>query len=355
MEFDIYKLLRPNIQNLSPYSSARDEFYGDEGIFLDANENPFPSDFNRYPDPFQRKLKEALAPVKGVRPSEIILGNGSDEILDLIFRSFCIPGKDSVVTIKPSYGMYRVLADLNDLNLIEVALNTEFQIDASSVLKAAEEAKLIILCSPNNPTGNELDRNEIHKILQNFNGIVVIDEAYSDFSDISSAIELLDDYPNLIISQTLSKAYGLAGIRIGIGISSEEIIRVLNTVKPPYNVNAGSQRVALERLKNTETVHKEIIQIKMERSRLFTYLQTNENIIKVYPTEANFILFKVNDANIWYKYLVEKGIVIRNRTNNFGCTNCLRITVGTNEENNRFMEIVDEMKNNPVFQNSIAK
>lgn len=338
-------LVRPSLSNLKPYSSARDEFKGVEGVFLDANENPFSSEVNRYPDPQHRDLKKILAPMKGVKQEQILIGNGSDEVLDLIFRAFCEPGEDKVVTIKPSYGMYKVLANINNVGLEEVPLTETFDVDAKTILKVAEGAKMIILCSPNNPTGNNLNRDEIKVILERFNGLVVVDEAYIDFSTTPSLVSWLSDFENLFICQTLSKAFGLAGIRVGIGLGNEQVIALLHKIKPPYNVNSLSQKVALKRLKNVSDVREELIQIKMERSRIEEYLLQNELVKVVYPSESNFFLFKVDDANAFYTYFIERNVILRNRTNVFGCKNCLRITIGTQEENNRFIEVFDYLKN----------
>lgn len=338
---NIKTLTRDNVRTLTPYASARDEFNGDAGIFLDANENPFPSKVNRYPDPQQRKLKSAFATLRDVQEDQLIIGNGSDEILDLVFRAFCEPKEDFVVTIKPSYGMYKVLANINNVKLTEVALDEQFELDAAAILAVAEGAKMIVLCSPNNPTGNLLSRTSIKKILDQFNGLVVVDEAYIDFSDNASMINELSNYQNLMISQTFSKAFGMAGIRVGIGIAHPAIIEVLNRIKPPYNVNVVSQEMALNRLDGIEDVLSEVTRLKLERSRLQNYLQKHEKVKGVYPTDANFILFKVSDANHCYERLVEHSVIIRNRTTAYGCENCLRLTVGTKEENNRFMEVFD--------------
>jgi histidinol-phosphate aminotransferase len=344
-KINVQDLVRPSLKNLKPYSSARDEFKGVQGVFLDANENPFATEVNRYPDPHHRDLKKALAPLKGVKQEQILIGNGSDEVLDLLFRALCEPGVDKVVTIKPSYGMYEVLANINNVGLEEVTLTKTYDIDADSILKAAEGAKMIILCSPNNPTGNNLNRNEIKKILENFNGLVVVDEAYIDFSTTPSLLSWLPDFENLFICQTLSKAFGMAGIRLGVGLGNEEMIAFLHKIKPPYNVNSLSQKIALKRLENIGGVEEELIQIKMERSRVEEYLLQNELVKVVYPSESNFFLFKVDDANAFYTYFVERNVILRNRTNVFGCKNCLRITIGTQEENNRFIEVFESLKN----------
>lgn len=343
-EINIEALTRDNVRRLTPYSSARDEFTGAEGVFLDANENPFPSKVNRYPDPQQRELKRKFSDLRGVRVDQLIVGNGSDEILDLVFRAFCEPSKDFVVTIKPSYGMYKVLANINDIKLSEVALDHKFDLDVESILDVSEGAKMIILCSPNNPTGNLLNKAGIKEILEKFNGLVLIDEAYIDFADNASLLNELDNYQNLMISQTFSKAFGMAGIRVGVGIAHPEIIEILNRIKPPYNVNGVSQEMAEIRLDQIKEVASEITQLKLERSRLINYLEQDDKVLRIYPTDANFILFKVDDANAYYDKLVDHRVIVRNRTNSFGCENCLRLTVGTKEENNRFMEVFDTIK-----------
>lgn len=341
MKFDLDKLVRPNILFSKPYSSARDEFTGKEGVFLDANENPFQSAINRYPDPYQRELKRAISEVKRIDEQNVFIGNGSDEVLDLLFRVFCEPGKDKVVSIKPSYGMYNVLAGINDVELVEVALSDEFVLDSSAVLKAAIGAKLIFLCSPNNPTGNLLNRNEILTIIKEFDGIVVVDEAYIDFSNGKSLLLEIDNFPNVFVVQTLSKAYGMAGIRVGLGFGAKEVVAYLNKVKPPYNVNVLSQNFALARVNDLPKVTEEVMQILLERSRILAYLASNNHVLKIYRTDANFILFKVPDANKLYAYFVQNGVVVRNRTTQFGCENCLRVTIGTHEENERFIQLFD--------------
>ena len=348
MSFKLENIVRPNVLAMEPYSSARDEYEGTEGVFLDANENPFPSAVNRYPDPYQRQLKAEIARVKGVRENQLLIGNGSDEVLDLLFRAFCTPSQDKVVTIKPSYGMYKVLAQTNDVNLIEVALDANFNLDAESVLFSAKDAKMIILCSPNNPTGNLLNRNEISKILNEFNGIVAIDEAYIDFSNGKTFLQELTNHQNLVVIQTLSKAYGMAGIRVGIGFASTEIIDVLNKIKPPYNVNSVSQSFALARLKDMEKVTEEVMQILLERSRVLEVLMQTTWVEKIFRTDANFILFKVPNADKLYAYFAKNGVVVRNRSKQYNCENCLRVTIGTHEENERFITVLKAFKNPPL-------
>lgn len=341
MSFKIENIARANVLAIDPYASARDEFDGAGEVFLDANENPFPSAVNRYPDPYQKELKAEIAKVKGIQETQIIVGNGSDEVLDLLFRAFCEPGKDTVVTIKPTYGMYNVLAKTNDVNLVEVPLDSDFNLDASAILTSAKAAKMIVLCSPNNPTGNLLNRNEIIKILNEFHGLVVIDEAYIDFSNGKTFLKELSNYENLFVCQTLSKAYGMAGIRIGLGFGNPKVIDLLNKIKPPYNVNTVSQNFALARLKDMKTVSQEVMQILLERSRVLEFMMNSEVIEKIYRTDANFVLFKVKNANELYHFFAENGVVVRNRSKQFGCENCLRVTIGTHEENERFRMVLE--------------
>ena len=347
-EFNLQNLVRANVQKLQPYSSARDEYKasGTEMIFLDANENPFENGVNRYPDPQQRDLKSALAKLKNVNQEQILLGNGSDEVLDLIFRAFCEPFVDNVITLPPTYGMYKVLAEINNIENREVLLTEEFQLDVKSILKSVDEqTKLLFICSPNNPTGNAFDARAIKTILENFNGIVVIDEAYIDFSSYETWIGFLDLYPNLIITQTLSKAYGMAGIRLGVCYASSAIISVLNKIKPPYNVNELTQQKALERVLAVDEVFDEVESILEERNRLMIALQEIKFIKEIFPTDANFVLIKVDDANERYQELIEKGIVIRNRTTQPLCENTLRFTIGTSEENKKLIEALKEIDN----------
>ncbi|MCM4158971.1 histidinol-phosphate transaminase [Antarcticibacterium flavum] len=346
-KFNLDNLTRENIRNISPYSSARDEFQstGNSMIFLDANENPFETDVNRYPDPQQRDLKEELSAIKGVHRHCILLGNGSDEVLDLLFRAFCEPGKDNVITLPPTYGMYKVLAGINNIENREVLLTTAFEPDVKQILKKIDEAtKMIFLCSPNNPTGNSFSEANVLEILENFSGLVVIDEAYIDFSEKESWIKRLEDFPNLVITQTLSKAYGMAGIRLGICYASEEIIRILNRIKPPYNVNELTQQRALERLQHKEDVDSEVSGILDERKGLFEALLEVNYISKVYPSDANFFLILVDDAGKRYEQLLEKNIVIRNRTKEPLCENTLRITIGTAKENKELLQALKELE-----------
>ena len=340
-KFDINSLVRENVKAMMPYSSARDEFEDfdtAEMIFLDANENPFENGVNRYPDPQQVTVKSVLAEQNGVDKNQILLGNGSDEVLDLLFRAFCEPKIDNVITLPPTYGMYGVLANLNAVENREVLLSTDFQPQLDAIMKVVDtNSKMIFLCSPNNPTGNSFSEESVHYLLDNFKGLVVIDEAYIDFSDKASWIQKINAYPNLIITQTLSKAYGLAGIRLGICYASTAIIAVLNKIKPPYNVNELTQKRALERLANPNQIKEEINSIIAQREQLLKVLNEVNFVSNIYPTEANFILIKVDNANQRYDELIAKGIVIRNRTTQPLCENTLRLTIGTEEENQKLI------------------
>lgn len=340
--FNLNNLIRENIKSLQPYSSARDEYKDvaiNEMIFLDANENPFENGVNRYPDPQQNKVKQALSKINGIDPKNILLGNGSDEVLDLIFRAFCEPNKDNIITLPPTYGMYSVLANINAIEDRKVMLSTDFQPKVEQILSSVDKnTKVLFLCSPNNPTGNSFSTENVETLLQRFPGLVVIDEAYIDFSEQESWANQLKIYPNLIITQTLSKAYGMAGIRLGICVASEEIIQILNTIKPPYNVNKLTQQKALERLQNREGVAQEIASILSERNQLLIALEEISFIEKIYASDANFVLIKVDDANKRYNELIANGIVIRNRTTQPLCENTLRLTVGTKEENEKLMK-----------------
>lgn len=329
-------LIRKNVKNMSAYSSARDEFNADEEnfLFLDANENPFNTDYNRYPDPYQHELKSAISEIKQIPKKNILLGNGSDEVLDLIFRAFCEPKEDEIITMPPTYGMYEVLANLNDIKTILVPLKKGFQIDVDSVISSiTEKTKLIFICSPNNPSGNLLQINDIKNILEKSSGLVVIDEAYIDFAANSSFISELNDYPNLIITQTFSKALAHAGIRVGMCFASERIISVLNKIKPPYNINQLSQKKAFEVVKNYETYLFQVEIIKSEREILKEEFKNISWIEHIYPSESNFLLCKVDNANFRYNQLLKQKIVVRNRTNQHLCENCLRFTIGTPEQN----------------------
>lgn len=344
--FNIQNLVRANVQKLKPYSSARDEYKanGTDMVFLDANENPFENGINRYPDPQQRDLKLALAKLKNLKTEQVLLGNGSDEVLDLIFRAFCEPQIDNILTLPPTYGMYNVLAGINNVENKEVLLTVDYELDIKSILNAVTETtKLIFICNPNNPTGNAFDARSIKTLIENFNGIIVIDEAYIDFSSYESWINFLDIYPNIIITQTLSKAYGMAGVRLGVCYASAEIISVLNKIKPPYNVNELTQQKALERVLAVDEVFNEVETIITEREKMISNLGQIGFIEKVYTTDANFVLVKVDDATKRYNQLLEKGIVIRNRTNQPLCENTLRFTVGTKQENKKLIEVLQTL------------
>ena len=345
--FDINNLIRANVKTMKPYSSARDEFKDFDTanmIFLDANENPFENGVNRYPDPQQMNVKAILAKQKNVKTNQILLGNGSDEVLDLLFRAFCEPKIDNVITLPPTYGMYGVLANINAVDNNEILLSDDFQPQIEKIMAAVNDnTKMIFLCSPNNPTGNSFSDESVAYLLQNFKGLVVIDEAYIDFSKKDSWINELDEYPNLVITQTLSKAYGLAGIRLGICYGSTEVISVLNKIKPPYNVNELSQKRALDRLTDSDQIKSEINSIIAQRMDLLTVLLEINFVEKIYPSEANFILVKVDDANKRYGELIAKGIVIRNRTTQPLCNNCLRLTVGTEQENLKLIVALKEI------------
>lgn len=339
----LQELVRPNIWQMKPYSSARDEFHGEASVFLDANENPWNTPYNRYPDPLQRKVKERISELKSVSPSSIFLGNGSDEPIDLLLRAFCEPGVDNVISISPSYGMYEVAANTNNVAYIKVLLNSEFQLNAEALLAAVNEAtKVIFLCSPNNPSGNLLNKAEVVKVLNGFEGLVVVDEAYIDFSSAPSFTCELENYPNIVVLQTLSKAWGAAGIRLGMAFASAEIISVLNKIKYPYNINQLTQEYALKVLDNISLMQQQLQEILTERKRMEDILNVVPFSYKIYPSEANFLLVEVGDANELYQFLVEKGVVVRNRTNIALCEGCLRITIGTPEENDRLLEVMKD-------------
>ncbi len=340
MNIDINKLVRQNILNLSPYSSARDEFSGTEGIFLDANENPNGS-YNRYPDPHQTELKRVLAKVKSVPSENIFLGNGSDEVIDLIFRTFANPGKDKVIICPPTYGMYEVSANINDVEIVNIPLLPNFQLNQQAIFETIDEdaaVKMIFICSPNNPTGNLLEG--VEEIVEKFNGIVVVDEAYIDFSPESSKAQAIHQYNNLIVLQTLSKAWGLAGIRVGFAFAQAEIIALLNKIKPPYNISTLNQQQALTKLSQTDLFEAERNEILSERKRLENQLLQLPLVQKIYPSSANFLLVEVDNANNVYNKLVDENVVVRNR--NSVIKNCIRITVGTKQENDR---LLTELKN----------
>lgn len=338
------ELVRENIWKLKPYSCARDEFKGEAKAYLDANENPFNTLYNRYPDPLQWAVKEKIAELKYVKPSQIMLGVGSDEPIDLIFRVFCEPKTDNVVAINPTYGMYGVCADINNVEYRQVNLEADYSLNADKVLAAVDNnTKVIFLCSPNNPTGNLLNTTEVEKILKGFDGIVVIDEAYIDFSDKASWIAKLSKYPKMVILQTFSKAWGLAAARCGMAFASEEIIGFFNKVKYPYNINILTQKLILEKLEQVEIKNNWVKEILSQRTLMIEELEQLSIVKHIYPSDANFILVKVDDANLRYKQLVEKGIIVRNRNSVTLCENCLRITIGTAQDNKELLNALKSL------------
>jgi len=343
MNFDLNSLIRNNIRNLKPYSSARSEFSGTARVFLDANENslgsPLTKWYNRYPDPQQIQLKEKLSFIKKISPDEILLGNGSDECIDLLIRAFCEPKEDNIIICPPTYGMYEVYGHINNVEVKEVPLLPDFNLHLEAIETAIDEhTKIIFLCSPNNPTGNNLNREDIEMLLNNFNGMIVLDEAYINFSRHRSFVPALKDYPNLVIMQTLSKAWGLAALRIGMIFSNQEVINVLNKIKPPYNINGASQELAIGALDNVEEVNTMIRETIEHREELVKALQQIDIVEKIYPSDANFLLVKVTRANEIYAFLKERGIIVRNRSNVILCDECLRITVGTSGENEELVK-----------------
>ena len=339
---DPEKLVRENVRNLTPYSSARDEFKGKSGIFMDANENPF-GKLNRYPDPYQQELKGAIAGIKGVAEEMTFLGNGSDEIIDLCFRIFCNPGKDKVLIFTPTYGMYEVSAAINDVEINRIPLTDDFQIDMDNTRKVLDDPllKLIFICSPNNPTSNTMKFTDIEEILNRSQGIVVIDEAYIDFSERPSLLPLLATYNNLIIMHTFSKAFGLAAARVGMAFSNEGILRYFNKMKPPYNISTINQKAVLNKLNNLQVVRSQVVRIITERKRLADKLAESELVIKVFPSDANFLLVRVKNANKIYNELVARNIIVRNR--NSVIRDCLRITVGRKSENNKLVKALNDI------------
>ena len=343
---DLKDLCRENIWNLAPYSCARTEFAGRNArVFLDANENPYNNPYNRYPDPLQQEVKERIAQIKCVPAECIFLGNGSDEAIDLVYRCFCEPKRDNVVAIEPTYGMYKVCADINDVEYRPVLLDENFQMKAESILNACDDnTKAIWICSPNNPTGNRINRDEIIKVIEEFQGLVIVDEAYIDFSQEESITKKLSEYPNLIVLQTLSKAWGSAAIRCGMAFASKDIINIYNKVKYPYNINYLTQKQALERLNNTFEVEQWIKLLLQERRQLMEAFSLLPICKKVYPTDANFFLAEMDDAQKTYDYLVGKGVIVRNRTRITLCHNCLRITIGTKDENSELLSALRTME-----------
>ena len=343
-KINIEKLVRKNILDLKPYSSARDEFSGAEGVFLDANENPFGS-WNRYPDPYQKELKNEISKIKNTSSDSLFLGNGSDEVIDLLFRVFTNPGKDQALTFTPTYGMYEVAANINDVELLQISLDENFQVSIDENLQKTlqnEDLKLIFICSPNNPTGNLIQKEAVDFILKNFGGIVVIDEAYIDFADQESWISQLEKHPNLLVMQTFSKYWGMAGLRVGMAFSNPEIISLLNKVKPPYNISSLNQEAVLKTLKNAPEINKQLELILKQRELVISALNDLEMVKKIYPTDANFLLAEVDNANELYDYLVNEKVIIRNR--NSVVKNCVRITIGTPEENKKLIETLQKLE-----------
>jgi len=345
MEFELNKLIRENIKNLKPYSSARHEFVGNAAVSLDANENPYGSplreSFNRYPDPLQWQVKFQLARIKGVPAENIFVGNGSDEVIDLAFRIFCNPQKDNVIICPPTYGMFEVSANINDVNIKKVNLLPGFQLDVEGVLNALDaNTKMLFICSPNNPTGNNMNREDVEVLLNNFPGIIIIDEAYINYSNQKTFIQELTEYPNLIVMQTLSKAWGLAALRLGLCYASMDIIDVFNKVKPPYNVNKASQQLAVDALANTTQVNDWIKEVVAQKEMLIRELAAFPFIGYIYPSDANFFLMKVKDADKLYKHLSDNGVIVRNRSKEVNCENCLRVTIGTPEENQQLINLL---------------
>ena len=345
MTFSLQRLLRKNIRDINPYSTARDEFQGIASVYLDANESPFDSDINRYPDPMQHELKVKVSRIKNVHPHQIFLGNGSDEAIDLIYRAFCEPGRDNVVAMKPTYGMYKVAADINDVTYKEVLLNDDYQLNATEVLDTVNKrTKAIFLCSPNNPTANSLVREDVLYILNKFNGIVVLDEAYIDFSTRESYVNVLNDYPNLVVLQTFSKAWGMAGVRLGMSFASKEITEVFNNIKYPYNVNVLTQKKVLEMLDKVDEKNENVQVILNERKSLVIGLKELECVDLVYSSDANFVLVKVPNPKGMYDYLLKSEIIVRDRSNVALCEGCLRITIGTPDENKILLKALKAYK-----------
>lgn len=341
---DINTLVRKNVLNMKPYSSARDEFHGEAEVFMDANENPYPSPYNRYPDPLQWKVKEKLAQIKGVKPTQIFLGNGSDEPIDLIIRAFCEPNHDSILITEPTYGMYKVCAEVNAVNVQQVLLTPDFDLDLGEIPNTFDATtKVIFLCSPNNPTGNLLSRDRIVEVLKRFYGLVVIDEAYIDFTKSKSFVNELKKYPNLVVLQTFSKAWGLAGLRLGMCYASEAIISILNKIKYPYNVNIRTQELALDALENTYRKDIWVDEILKEKESLTRELKNLPLVDKVFSSDANFLLVRVKDAQSTYQYLMDNKIIVRDRSRVNLCYNCLRITVGTPQENKRLIDVLKQL------------
>ncbi len=348
-EFKLENILRENVKKLIPYSSARSEFEGDAQIFLDANENSLGStlekNFHRYPDPLQKKLKEKISAIKKISIENIFVGNGSDEAIDLLIRAFCNPSKDNILIFPPTYGMYEVSAEINEIAINKILLTENFQLDTDAAKKGINSnTKIIFVCSPNNPTGNLLNEKDIEWLLKSFDGIIVVDEAYIDFAGTPSWIKRLNEFPNIVVLQTLSKAWGLAGLRIGFAYASKEIIHVLNKIKPPYNVSEATQQLALQALHNENEAKEKTCTLIQQKQRLLKEFTAFDFIKKIYPSDANFILIKVNDAKKLYQYLITKNIVVRNRSSQPLCENSLRITIGTPQENEALLTALKNYK-----------
>ena len=341
---DYTKYIRGNIRRLTPYSSARNEFSGEASVFLDANESPYNNSYNRYPDPLQRNLKRLIAGIKGVGEENIFIGNGSDEAIDLCFRIFCEPRTDNVISISPSYGMYSVCADINDVEMRQIPLNPDFSLPVERLLAAADQhTKLLFICSPNNPTGNAFPTGEIRELLRRFDGMVVVDEAYIDFSSQPSMLAAIADHPNLIVLQTLSKAWGMAALRVGLAFAGEGLMRVFANVKYPYNVNVASQRLAAEMLtRDRESTLLQVAETLRQRDLVATRLRSCPCVTHIYPSDANFLLVRVKDARALYQKLLSDGIIVRDRSRVLLCDNCLRITIGTPEENERMLHVISD-------------
>ena len=344
---NIDTLVRNNIKNMSSYSSARDDFKklnDKKFIYLDANESPFENAINRYPDNKHTELTKVVSNIKNVNVNQIVFGNGTDEILDLIVRVFCNPNKDKIITLPPTYGMYDVIAKTNGVENIEIPLKSDFSIDKNEILKLSSSCiKILFLCSPNNPTGNSFDTNDLTDLIKGFNGVVVVDEAYIDFSSKQSLISLINDNNNLIITQTMSKAYGMAGIRLGMGFSNQKIINYLNKIKPPYNINVLTERKALEELNKIDEIKKNIDLVLNQRKLLLSCLEKLDFIEKIYKSDSNFLLVKVDNADLRYNQLLKNGIIVRDRSNQPLCQNCLRITIGTENENKSLIKILNQL------------
>lgn len=343
MSFSLDTIIRNNIKQMKPYSSARDEFKGDADVYLDANENPFENGYNRYPDPLQIKVKERLAAIKNTKVENIILGNGSDEIIDLLIRACCEPGKDAILLAEPTYGMYGVCAQVNNVSVKKISLTKEFQLDWNAILQVDfSTIKITFICSPNNPSGNLFKKEDVISLIKQSKGIVVVDEAYIDFANDEGFLPMLNQFPNLVIMQTFSKAWGMAGLRLGIGYASTELITILNKIKYPYNINTFTQNFALQQLSQVENIRKQVNEILTEREKLKLDLVNLPSVLNIYPSDANFLLVKVNDARKMYLRLQQQGIIVRDRSNVILCDDCLRITIGTVDENKKLIEAIKD-------------